>query len=235
MDLVDAAREQSKKDPSELRFGESPFEVFDHPLQALVAVGCQNLTAYEEADYRYYPDEAKIKVSISFGASEMGKTSRNLSLAGIKPKTIRTIREMTALGRDANNVGALAALGDISYQLRDVEQISLSDFSLSYEESGLVERLKQYYVRTRRLPDEAAQFEISKEHIQQAVGLGVPLGLSDSKIRSSLEAVSNFFKDPKFLRLKIDGPIPLMKYLFSRTSGLDFLKELASSASISNE
>ena len=233
MDVPEVAREESEKGPSvlDLRFGDSPFKVFDHSLQALVVLGYQNLTANEEVDYQYFSDEEKIKFSIYFGANQIGETKLNLTLAGIKPKLIRTIIEMTPLEPNVNNLAALAELGDISSQLRYL-QISLTDFSLSYEESGLVKRLKQYYdVHKRRLPGEASQFEISKEHIEQAVALGVPLGLSESKIRSSLEAVSNFSKNPKFLRLKIDGHIPLMRNLFLSTSGLDLLKELASSAS----
>lgn len=213
INVLEAARSENSAPPA-VGSRDPPMKIFERPLQALIVLGYPHLVADAEVEFRYDLDEASMEFAVSLHVERMGKANLALALAGVKPNLVRAVREIGSQASMENPVAALAAVGALSALKKDLEQISLADFGLSYDESGLVRRLKQYHdIHTLRLPSEPSQLELSNEDIERIATLGVALGLPEDKVRSGARAVANFSKKPERLRLQtqMDGPVRLAR------------------------
>lgn len=216
MDVLEAARNEFQKNPAvfAVSFRDPPAKILGHPLQALAVLGYRDLIANAEVDYRYDHAEALVKLAVSLDSVRMGGLKLDFGLAGVKPKLIRALAEIANQASAENPLAALGGLGVLSGQKKDVEQISLAAFGLSYEDAGLAHRLKQYHdVHVLRLPSEPSELELSEAQVDEAVAIAVKHGVPKDKARSSVEAVANFSKQPQRLRLqtKIDEPLRLSR------------------------
>lgn len=211
LDVLEAARKEGTV--LTVSFGDSPFKLLQYPLQSLVMLGYPDLVADAEIDSRYDPDEAVAKFVISLKAHRMGEVQFNVALAGV---TLNLIRALAELGKQTSEGPAaiVTALAFFSGQKKEVEKIGLADFGLSFQEAGLVRRLKEYYdIQTLRLPGQPSALDLTEKDVEQAVVVGGWFGLPEDMVRSSARAVAQFCETPDRLRIrtKIDDPVRLSR------------------------
>lgn len=205
IEKMEALRKKADKAEGETEKADTPNPMLD--------LGYNKLNVVLSSTANWNPEKGDFSIDkLEFDAKDVGKFDLTLKLGGYDVKFIQSLQQMSAQlneNKENKEAAGMAVLGLI-------QQLSVSDISMRYDDSSLTPKLLEYY---------AKQQSISKEDMVNQIKGIAPLmvgylGHADFAIQATT-AINTYFDDPKSLTLAAKPEAPVSFALIAATATAD--------------
>lgn len=205
IEKMEALRKKANKAEDETEKADTPNPMLD--------LGYNKLNVVLSSTANWNPEKGDFSIDkLEFDAKDVGKFDLTLKLGGYDVKFIQSLQQMSAQlneNKENKEAAGMAVLGLI-------QQLSVSDISMRYDDSSLTPKLLEYY---------AKQQSISKEDMVNQIKGIAPLmvgylGHADFAIQATT-AINTYFDDPKSLTLAAKPEAPVSFALIAATATAD--------------